>query len=67
MLAERCKPLVSRPCPVCVASIVIAIYENNETKKQVEDEQRHLGALEDTFQQIKNTTGLSDVDDIIDR
>lgn len=34
---------------------------------QVEDEQRHLGALEDTFQQIKNTTGLAEVDDIIDR
>lgn len=34
---------------------------------KVEDEQRHLGALEDSFQQIKNTTGLSDVDDIIDR
>lgn len=35
--------------------------------EKVEDEQRQLGALEDTFQQIKNTTGLSDVDDIIDR
>lgn len=35
--------------------------------EKVEDEQRQLGALEDTFQQIKNTTGLCDVDDIIDR
>lgn len=34
---------------------------------KVEDEQRHLGALEDSFQQIKNTTGLAGVDDIIER
>lgn len=39
----------------------------DDDAKKVEDEQKHLGALEDTFQQIKNTTGLAGVGDIIDR
>ena len=43
------------------------LYTDVILVEKVEDEQRQLGALEDTFQQIKNTTGLSDVDDIIDR
>ncbi|CAN0388230.1 unnamed protein product, partial [Discosporangium mesarthrocarpum] len=36
-------------------------------QRKVEEEQRSLSSLEETFQQIKNTTGLSDVDEIIDR
>ncbi|CAM9292147.1 unnamed protein product [Scytosiphon promiscuus] len=48
-------------------TVVVRNVYSSILQRKVEDEQRHLGALEDSFQQIKNTTGLSDVDDIIDR
>lgn len=33
----------------------------------MKDERQQLGTLEDAFQKLKNTTGLSDVNDIIER
>lgn len=56
----------------CVETITSATTDPNTNvpgfrASKVEDEQRHLGALEDSFQQIKNTTGLAGVDDIIER
>eukprot|EP00752_Nemacystus_decipiens_P014297 g12717.t1 len=48
-------------------TVVVRNVYSSILQRKVEDEQRQLAALEDTFQQIKNTTGLSDVDDIIDR
>ncbi|CAM9811109.1 unnamed protein product, partial [Chrysoparadoxa australica] len=36
-------------------------------QKKVEDERQALTSLEDKFQEIKNATGLSEVDDIINR
>ncbi|CAM9203014.1 unnamed protein product, partial [Ectocarpus fasciculatus] len=48
-------------------TIVVRNVYSSILQRKVEDEQRHLGALEDSFQQIKNTTGLAGVDDIIER